>query len=151
MAFHLVRRFVGYLGASAPTDEELESVRGELSPELFTLFQTMTHQDQRHSIDVASRVEGQELTEAALLHDVGKSVAPLGAIARSIATILNAVSFPVSGSWGLYLRHGEIGASMLEDADASTIAVAFARFHPGPPPPGIAHDDWVALEEADDL
>ena len=126
-------------------------MRDKLSAELFSLFIAMNHQDQRHSIDVASRIEGPELTEAALLHDVGKSVAPLGAIARSCATISGAASIPVSGSWDLYLRHGEIGASMLENADASSLTVAFARFHPGPVPSGISKNDWAALEKADDL
>ena len=83
--FHLARRLFGYVASRAPTHDELDAVRTQLSPELFDLFVTMNHQDQRHGIQVATRVSDTDLTEAALLHDVGKAVAPLGAIGRSVA------------------------------------------------------------------
>jgi hypothetical protein len=149
--FHLARRFFGYVNASPPTAEELDTVHAELSDELFTLFLSMSHQDQRHAIDVAVRTGDDMLTEAALLHDVGKSVAPLGAITRSCATVSDALSLPVPDSWDLYLRHGEIGAIMLEAAGAAPLTVAFARFHPGPTPDGIIESQWLALAKADDL
>jgi hypothetical protein len=149
--FHLVRRFFGYVTSDAPTSAELDLVRTQLSPELFDLFVLMNDEDQRHALEVADRVSDPQLVEAALLHDVGKSVASAGAIGRSLATIFGALSVPVSGSWDLYLRHGEIGASMLEVAGADSLTVAFARFHPGPPPPGITPQRWHALEIADDV
>jgi putative nucleotidyltransferase with HDIG domain len=149
--FHLARRFFGYVTSNPPSSDELDAVRTQLGTELFDLFSMMSPQDQRHAIEVARRVDDDALLEAALLHDVGKSAAQVGAIGRSFATIAGAISIPVSGSWDLYLDHGEIGASMLESAGADTITVAFARFHPGPPPPGVSPDQWHALEDADDL
>lgn len=137
--------------AAPPTKEELDTVQAELSDELFALFLSMNNQDQRHGIDVATRTGDAALTEAALLHDVGKLVAQLGAITRSCATVFDALSFPVPDSWDLYLRHGEIGAEMLEDAGAAPLTVAFARFHPGPTPHGIIESQWLALAKADDL
>jgi hypothetical protein len=147
--FHLARRFFGYITSNPPTSDELDTVRTQLSDELYDLFITMNPQDQRHAIEVARRVDDDALLEAALLHDVGKSASQVGALGRSLATIASAVSIPVSGSWDLYLDHGKIGGSMLETAGADAITIAFARFHPGPPPPGVSPAHWHALEEAD--
>jgi hypothetical protein len=149
--FHLARRFLGYVTSNPPNSDELDTVRTQLGADLFDLFIMMNPQDQRHAIEVAHRVEDDALVEAALLHDVGKSAAQVGAVGRSFTTIASAISIPVSGSWDLYLDHGEIGASMLEAAGADTITIAFARFHPGPPPPGVSPAQWHSLEEADDL
>ncbi len=148
--FHLARRFFGYVTSNPPTPDELDAVRTQLGTDLFNLFIIMNPQDQRHAIEVAGRIEDDALVEAALLHDVGKSASHVGAVGRSFATIASAISIPVSGSWDLYLDHGEIGASMLETAGADTITIAFARFHPGPPPPDVSAVQWHALEEADD-
>jgi hypothetical protein len=148
---HLARRFFGYISADPPTSDELDTVRTHLNPGLFDLFVMMSHQDQRHAIEVAQRIDRDELVEAALLHDVGKSVVRLGAVGRSCATIAGALPLPLPGSWELYLKHGEIGGSMLERSGAGPLTVAFARFHPGAPPAGISSEDWHALERADDL
>lgn len=149
--FHLPRRFFGYVTSQPLSPDEVDDVRSQLSPELFDLFMTMNDADQRHAVEVATRTNDPTLTEAALLHDVGKSVSGIGAIGRSCATVLGALSVPVSGSWELYLRHGEVGAEMLEMAGAAPLTVAFARFHPGPTPPGVSEKAWLALEAADDL
>jgi len=149
--FHLARRFFGYVTSQPLTSDELDRVRSRLSPELFALFLTMNDADQRHAVEVAERTGTELLAEAALLHDIGKAAAGIGAIERSLATVIGALSIPVSGSWKTYLEHGEVGASMLEKAGAGPLTVAFARFHPGPTPPGISEDDWLTLEAADDL
>lgn len=126
-------------------------MRTHLGSDLFDLFAMMNRQDQRHAIEVAQRFERDELVEAALLHDVGKSVVRLGAVGRSCATIAGALPVPLPTSWVLYLKHGEVGASMLEHSGAGPLTVAFARLHPGTPPAGISPEDWHALEMADDL
>lgn len=148
---HLARRFFGYLRSTPPTPGELDTVRTQLSAELYPLFVAMNAQDQRHAMEVAQRAGDPAIVEAALLHDVGKSAAPIGAFARSLATVASALRIPVTGSWRLYREHGEIGAAMLESAGANPLTVAFARFHPGPPPTGISTDRWHALEDADDI
>ena len=149
--FHLAKRFFGYVTSNPPTAGELDAVRGQLSGDLYDLFVTMNLEDQRHAIEVANRIDDDALMEAALLHDVGKSASDVGAMGRSFATIAGALSIPVSGSWRLYLDHGEVGASMLHDAGAGPVTVAFARFHPGPPPEGISPEQWRILEDADDV
>ena len=149
--FHLARRFFGYVTSNPPTVGELDTVRDQLSEDLYDIFVRMNLEDQRHAIEVANRIDDDALIEAALLHDVGKSASDVGALGRSCATIARALSIPVSGSWRMYLDHGEIGASMLEAAGAGPVTVAFARFHPGPPPEGISPDRWRILEDADDV
>lgn len=149
--FHLARRFIGYVTSKPPTAAELATVRSQLGAGFFDLFAMMSPQDQRHAIQVAARVGDDTLLEAALLHDIGKSVAHVGPVGRSCATIAGALSISVSGSWDLYLDHGAIGASMLETAGAEEITIAFARFHPGPPPPGVSPRQWRALGDADDI
>lgn len=151
-AAHLVRRFLGYLRAKPLTPSEQSTVAAILSPDLHRLFTRQPHQDQRHAFDVASRTAPRraELLEAALTHDVGKSIAHLGPIGRAAATLWSFTPFPATGRWKTYLAHGAIGAEMLERAGATGFAVAFARDHPGPVPPGIDPVAWEALASADD-
>lgn len=151
-AAHLVRRFFGYLSAQPLTPTEQALVARMLSPDLHRLFTGQPPQDQRHALDVATRTthRSAEVLEAALTHDVGKSVAHLGPFGRSGATLWSFTPFPVTGRWHTYLAHGAIGAEMLERAGATEFAVAFARDHPGPVPPGIEPAAWEALASADD-
>lgn len=146
---HLVRRFVGFLSARPLSPTEQAAVTAVLTPELSILFFAQPHEDQRHAVEVAARVR-PELAAAALTHDVGKTASRLGAIQRACATILGWARLPVKGRWRLYLEHGPIGASLLEEAGAPDIAIAFAAHHPGPTPNGIDPDAWRELAAADD-
>jgi hypothetical protein len=146
---HLVRRFVGFLTARPLSPTEQTTVTSILSPELCILFFAQPYQDQRHAVEVAARVR-PALQAAALTHDVGKAASRLGAVQRACATISNSARLPVTGRWQMYLDHGSIGASLLEEANASDIAVAFAAHHPGPTPQGIDPDAWQELAAADD-
>jgi hypothetical protein len=146
---HLVNRFFGFLRARPLAPSEQAWVSSVLDPNLRRLFFAQPFEDQRHAHDVARRVS-PELAEAALLHDVGKSVPAIGAMSRSLATIFAMASIPVRGRWRQYLDHGEIGARLLEEAGASSLAVTFARRHPGPVPSGIDPSAWHALADADD-
>jgi putative nucleotidyltransferase with HDIG domain len=148
--FHLVRRFFGFLTARPLTPIEQAFVRDSLTAELRRLFYEQRVEDQRHAIDVASLVESDpDLIEAALLHDIGKTRAHLGAIERSLATIWIATSLPIWGDWLLYREHGPIGAELLEAHGAGDLAVSFARYHPGEPPASCNRSRWIALENAD--
>lgn len=151
-AVHLVRRFFGYLRAQPLSPTEQAIVATMLSPDLHRLFTGQPHQDQRHAFEVASRTGHRraDVLEAALTHDVGKSVAHLGPFGRSAATLWSFTPFTVRGRWQTYLDHGAIGAEMLERAGATDFTVAFARHHPGPVPPGIDAAAWEALASADD-
>ncbi|HSJ71247.1 MAG TPA: hypothetical protein VLA29_06340 [Acidimicrobiia bacterium] len=151
-AAHLVRRFFGHLRARPLTPSEQVLVATMLSPDLHRLFTGQPHQDQRHAFDVASRSthRSADVLEAALTHDVGKSVAHLGPFGRAAATLWSFTPFRVRGRWQTYLDHGAIGAEMLTGAGATEFTVAFARDHPGPVPPGIDPLAWEALASADD-
>lgn len=146
---HLVRRFVGFLSARPLSPAEQAAVIAVLPPDLSLLFFAQPHQDQRHAVEVAARV-APHLAEAALTHDVGKTPSRLGALQRACATIWGWARMPAKGRWRLYLDHGNIGASMLEEAHASDLAIAFAAHHPGPTPPGIDPRAWQELSAADD-
>lgn len=148
---HLVRRFFGFLRARPLTPSEQDSVSEALTAPLASMFFRQRPEDQRHALDVASRVgDRSDLVEAALLHDVGKSATDLGVVGRSAATLWSVTGLGMPTRWRRYLDHGRLGAAMLEDAGAGPVAVAFTRHHPGPPPPEVDPDDWRTLSEADD-
>jgi hypothetical protein len=70
------RQFIGALNPRIRR-RELREVKERLGPQLMPLFETMLRRDQRHCIDVYSKLrewgcdDGDVLT-AALLHDAGK-------------------------------------------------------------------------------
>lgn len=149
---HLARRFFGFLSARPLTPEEQSFVAANLSSELQRAFFMQRTEDQRHGVDVASRaLRKPTVVEAALLHDVGKTASPLGAVGRAFATVWTTTSLPVWGNWRIYLDHGRIGAEIIESNGGSALAVAFARHHPGDPPPWIDPGDWASLAEADEV
>ncbi|MDJ0791202.1 MAG: hypothetical protein QNJ71_04840 [Acidimicrobiia bacterium] len=149
---HLATRFFGFISSTPLSPAEQQWVHDCLASDaLRSLFFAQRSEDQRHAVAVARAAGGPpDRTEAALLHDVGKSSVGLGAVGRSFATVWNAMSMPVTGEFKAYLAHGELGASMIEDAGGSPLAVAFARHHPGQAPPGVDRNDWAALEAADE-
>jgi len=148
---HLIRRFFGTVFARRLDDQETTQIAKALGPALAPLFFSMSTGDQRHALNVWRRLAyEQEIAEAALLHDVGKVVSQLGPVSRACATVCGAAGIRTSGRWAAYLDHGKIGARMLEDAGAGEVAIAFARFHPGPAPAGIDETTWYRLAAADE-
>lgn len=115
------------------------------------LFFDQDPADQRHAYEVARRVErrGDVAVRAALLHDVGKRHAGIGAVRRSLATLMDLAGLPLPARWRAYRDHGRRGAEELERAGADALSVAFARHHPSGPPPGVDTTTWRALLEAD--
>ena len=92
---HLTRRCFWSIRAARPLDpDERELVSSLLGQELHGLFARMTDQDQRHSFEVMQAVRlayphaPTSIVQAALMHDVGKSAAPLGTLGRVAATLL---------------------------------------------------------------
>jgi len=148
---HLLRRFFGFLTAKPLSPSDQRHVADLLHPRLSRVFFAQRPEDQRHAFEVQARVQSsQECTQAALLHDIGKTESGLGAVARSLATVCRGIGIPTSGRWSSYLDHGALGADMLADLEADDLAVAFTRFHPGPPPSNVERADWRRLEDADD-
>ncbi|MEN8235013.1 MAG: hypothetical protein ABFR89_08860 [Actinomycetota bacterium] len=153
-ALHLVRRFFGHLRAKPLGPDDQRFVHAHLQGRCAELFWKQCTPDQRHAVDVARRAQDSlpgdvEVIEAALLHDVGKQGAGIGAISRSIATVLDALHLPMTNRMRLYRDHGEGGATDLEDAGCGPFAVAFARHHPSPAPEGFDPERWQALLDAD--
>lgn len=119
----------------------------------------MSRPDRRHAIAVARRVEGRlgrdatrPVLAAALLHDVGKVDAGLGAYGRVVATVSGLVAgYGTAHAWserrgftrrvGLYLRHPELGADMLAMAGSDPLTVTWAREH------HLPESEWTLASE----
>lgn len=113
---HLARRWRTSLDRSPITEVDHDFVRRVLTDGEFALWTTMVLADRRHSIVVARRfvdlvpsADDAEIA-AALLHDVGKSMAPLGTTERIIATLLEPIVR--LRRWDAYYRHEEIGLDL---------------------------------------
>lgn len=149
-AGHLVRRFFGSLSRRPPGPDDAGWAEEQLLPAEGDLWRRMSAADRRHAVGVARRVEaalGAEATRpvlaAALLHDVGKVAAGLGTYGRVVATLSAAVAGrDTARLWsqtrgftrrvGLYVRHEELGAEMLEVAGSDALTVALVREHSRP-------------------
>jgi len=151
---HLVRRFFGVLGAAPLRPLEQAWVARRLHPAECSLFWGQSPPDQRHGFEcactvAAARPDRPDLARAALLHDVGKRHAGLGALGRSLATFLDLLHLPTRGRWAAYLAHDRSGSSDLAKAGAEPVVVAFARHHHGPRPGDVPPADWDLLCRAD--
>lgn len=168
-AAHLTRRFVGSLRPGGPGTEAEAWVAAHLRPGELALWRRMAGADRRHAHGVARRVVdalGDGATDpvvaAALLHDVGKVEAGLGTFGRVVATLSAAVAGrEMAGAWserrgftrrvGLYLRHPELGADLLELAGSDPLTVAWAREHHLPEERwSVPAEVGRALRDADD-
>ncbi|HSL57820.1 MAG TPA: HD domain-containing protein [Acidimicrobiales bacterium] len=166
---HLARRFAGSLRPGGPGAEAERWVAEHLSPGELERWRTMSGPDRRHAHGVARRVVadlGDAATDpvvaAALLHDVGKTVSGLRTYGRVVATVSAAVAGrEMAREWsrsrgyvrrvGLYLRHPELGADLLELAGSDPLTVAWAREHHLPEERwSVPVDIGRALRDADD-
>jgi len=168
-ALHLTRRFVGALRPGGPPESDRAWIESVLSEAEYALWRRQYGPDRRHTAAVAREVErrlGGEATPpilaAALLHDIGKIDADLGTWGRVVATLSAKVAgIDTARLWtkstgftrrvGLYLRHPEIGADMLEMAESDPLTIAWAAEHHLPAEewtidPAIA----MVLHEVDD-
>lgn len=152
-AAHLVRRFAGSLRPGPPRRSEAEWAEARLIPSEVELWRRLSNADRRHSVRVARRVErllaGSEAhgddrwLAAAMLHDVGKLDAGLGAFGRVGATLAGAAAgHDLAEVWstrrgvtrrvGLYLRHPELGETRLRLAGAREEVARWAGAHHDP-------------------
>jgi hypothetical protein len=151
---HLAGRFFGALRPGGPSPEDRRWVAGVLTPAELVLWERQPGHDQRHTVEVARRVEqaldgGPHHGEprwlaCALLHDIGKLSAGLGIPGRVIATLFaRAAGGPGGlGDWeerrglrrriALYVRHGEIGGDMIRLAGGREEAAVWATAHHQP-------------------
>ena len=128
-------------------------VRSILTPAEFDLWTRQPAYDQDHAVQVARRVQrrlaltvygGDTLwPSAALMHDVGKRESDLSMGERVIATLASkVVGVATARRWastatnlkrriGLYLIHGELGASMIRAAGGREEIAAWTEVHQG--------------------
>lgn len=166
---HWAGRFLGMLWPRPPAAADLAWAEGWLSGTEARLLRQMSAGDQRHAVAVARVAEAglgalatvadeegrRAVMAAALLHDVGKTAAGLGAYGRSVATLCGLVTSDMAEAWqarsgftrrvGLYLRYGEIGADQLRMAGSHPWVVAWSTEHHLPP------GRWTVPPEVGDL
>jgi HD domain len=140
---HLLKRALSSFSNAEP--REITTALDVLSPAEFELWQTMQGRDKTHSLAVLQRFDEicpaalRAERAAALLHDVGKTFANLGWLARIVATITGPRGF----RFHLYHDHENLGAQMLSGiSDDRTITLVA----------GTATDHvMVALRSADQI
>lgn len=152
-----------------PVDMAL--VESVLSPAEVALFRRLRRSEQLHSIRVLRAVMAAgettpALLVAALLHDVGKTVAPFTLPDRVLVVLARKFMPQAFTRWGqdaeprgwrrpfaISLRHPEWSAEMLAAAGSDPLAVALARRHADPladPPHDETERLLAVLRAADD-
>lgn len=164
---HLVVRFFSSLRPGRISEADRAWVASHLSDAEDDLFERMDRHDQRHSFEVARRVDSTAdvlgddslrcvVLTAALLHDVGKSASGLGTFGRVVATLSGLVGGRAMAKlWaqrrgftrkvGLYLNYGEIGADMLRLAGSDPLVVAWSTEH------HLSAERWTMPRSAGEL
>ncbi|HEY5891555.1 MAG TPA: hypothetical protein VIW94_12770 [Acidimicrobiia bacterium] len=136
------------------TDAEVATVSAWLTPAEGEIFFAQDSRDQRHGFNAGSSVaaafpgDGSAI-RAGALHDVGKRHAHLGALGRSVSSILIKLRLPLSRRMVMYRDHGEIGAADLISIGSAGVVVSFARSHHGQCPDDIDPGLWKVLQESD--
>lgn len=138
---HLVRRFFRSLRSAGPeADDELWALE-QLVPGEADLWKQMPGFDRRHAVGVAREVDrllaqGGErpVLAAALLHDVGKIASGFNVWQRVAATVWTGVRgrqkvAAGDGRMAQYVRHPDIGATLLREAGSDPLTVAWAAEH----------------------
>jgi hypothetical protein len=137
-ARHLASRFFTSLWPAGPPAADDAWATHYLNAGETLLWRRMPGFDRRHAVGVARRVSavlGDDATRpvlaAALLHDVGKIDSGFGVWRRVFATLWSAVRGRerVTGRIKLYVDHPSIGASLLKEANADPLTIAWAAEH----------------------
>jgi putative nucleotidyltransferase with HDIG domain len=151
---HLSRRFFDVLFARRLGPDEEAVVRARLSAAEAGLFFKQGKADQRHGFHAMSVVEQAHpemvsAMRAGLLHDLAKRHARLGAIGRTLATVLIKLGLPITARMRAYRDHGEMAARELSELGAEDLVIDFARNHHGSRPESISPELWDLLQDAD--
>ena len=169
---HRAGRFFSTAFGGGPSAEDTEWALGKLSDNEKRLFARMRPSDRAHAVAVARSVERHFVDEgseappwtlsAALMHDIGKTVAGLGVYGRTVATLSGWVGgADMAEQWadttgftrrvGLYMQYPRLGAELLEVNGSDPRVVAWAAEH------HLPAEDWTVpaaegevLAKADD-
>ncbi|MEP7357348.1 MAG: HD domain-containing protein [Anaerolineales bacterium] len=159
-ARYRVGQFRDYLWPRPPGPRDLAEARRALTPALAALFERQTPGEQAHALRVMRRVAASgvhtgrlELLQAALLHDVGKTRAPLS-LPERVAVVLAGRLWPGlvrRGGWRPFVTarcHADWGAELCAQAGAPPLTVELVRRHQTP----AGRDDALlaVLQMADD-
>jgi hypothetical protein len=158
-----------------PAALDLTPARAVLTPALAALFARLQPSEQAHSLAVLRKLQAQDETHpdllaAALLHDVGKSCAPLQAWERVMVVLARALVPGLARRWGqvearhiwrqyawrrpfiVAEQHPAWGAELAAQAGASARLQALIRRHQDPPGASDSLEDDLLrrLQSADD-
>jgi hypothetical protein len=171
-ARYRVRQFLWYLRRAPLSPAEQAEVRRVLPPALAERFARLAPGEQAHALRVLRAVAAgahpyaarPELLQAALLHDVGQTVAPLNVFERAWAVLARRWLPAWAERWGrgpargwrrafvAAARHPEWGADLAAQAGAAPLVAALIRRHQAPlAAPRTTEDEMLAvLQAADD-
>lgn len=138
---HLATRFFRSLRARRTDAADVAWVQLVLTPEEFTVWETLGRADRAESLGTArelARLLGPDVEDlwlaAAMCHDVGKTDARLGTFGRVGATLVAGVvshgrARHMSNRIGRYINHDDLGAGRLAQAGARPEVTAWAAAH----------------------
>jgi putative nucleotidyltransferase with HDIG domain len=151
-----------------PTIEAARLADPHLPAALQPLYQRLSRAEQSHALAVLRALLGAghtdpDLLAAALLHDIGKTRAPLHLPDRVLVVLAQRFAPAALESWSrgaprgwrrpfvVAAQHADWGAEILEQSGASARLVDLVRrHHAALPPPGADADDLLAaLQHAD--
>ncbi|MBC2582392.1 HDIG domain-containing metalloprotein [Clostridium sp. DJ247] len=127
MNFYRIKQFFWSINSKV-SDSDIKFINRNLSKEELNLFYKLSNAEQKHSIRVAQDVEdvckkhsisSSLLIKAALLHDIGKTMANLSIFDKSILVILDKITkgsikkFSGISKVKVYYDHAKIGANIL--------------------------------------
>jgi hypothetical protein len=170
--FYRFRQFSRGLRAK-PTRQGMTEAQEILSPDLYAQFIRLQPSELAHTINVFRAVREEsddpDLLAAALLHDVGKIVVPLGIWEKVFIVVVrnlglrkffdrfnrgNLNAKPTGFARGLVVaeRHPSWGAQLAHRAGANRMVVQLIRRHqdPLPPDPEKREDVLLAILQAAD-
>jgi hypothetical protein len=159
-AIYRARQFWLAWRAQSLTEEELAPARSVLTAEQMHLFTCLQPSEQIHALRVLQTVQQRgetdpDLQTAALLHDIGKTRAPLKLWER-VLIVLGKRFFPDHAkSWGrgqpqgilrpfvIAEQHPAWGSEMASEVGASPLTVSLIRRHQSP-------EDFSAISQNED-
>ena len=171
-ARYRLSQFFAHLRPQSLTPADKAEVEGVLGAGLAQLFRRQTTGEQAHSLRVMRTVVNaggpyatrRELLQAALLHDAGKSAAPLSLADRGLVVLARRLAPGAARRWGegeprgwrrpfvTALRHADWGADLCAEAGALSLTVDLIRRHQTPLANAVSPEDEMlaTLQAADD-